>query len=150
MEAAAAYLHFVSMLALCALLVAELVLCSRELQPAQVRALARVDVLYLGAAALALATGIGRLMMAHKPTSFYFMNPVFYIKIALFLAIALISVLPTLQFIRWNRALKTGEGRILRSSDILLARRYILLELLLFACIPLAAVLMARGIGLQH
>ena len=150
MEPAAAYLHFFSMLALSALLVSELVLCSRELQPPHVRALARIDVLYLGAAALALATGIARLLMAHKPSSFYFMNPVFYIKMALFLAIALISVMPTLQFIRWNRALKTGEGRILRDNDILTARRYILLELLLFTCIPLAAVLMARGIGQQH
>jgi len=126
------------------------VLCSRELQPPHVRVLARIDVLYLGAAALALATGIARLLMTHKPTSFYFMNPVFYIKIALFLAIALISVMPTLQFIRWNRALKAGEGRILRDNDILTARRYILLELVLFTCIPLAGVLMARGIGLQH
>jgi len=62
----------------------------------------------------------------------------------------LISVMPTLQFIRWNRALKTGEGRVLRGVDIETARRYIALEILLLACIPLAAVLMARGIGLQH
>jgi len=149
MEAAAAYLHFFSILLLSGMLVAQFVLCSRDLQPPQVQTLARIDILYLIAAMLALATGLARLFMAGKGASFYFTNPVFYIKIALFLAVGLVSVMPTLQFIRWNRALKTGEGRILGDSEIQTVRRYIALELLLLACIPLAAVLMARGIGLQ-
>ena len=150
MEAAAAYLHFLSIMALTAMLVTQLALCSRDLQPPQVQTLARIDIVYLFAAVLALATGLIRLFVTGKGASFYFMNPLFYIKIALFLAVGLISVMPTLQFIRWNRALKAGEGRILRDHDIQSVRRYIALELLLLAFIPFAAVLMARGIGLQH
>jgi putative membrane protein len=80
---------------------------------------------------------------------FYLNNPVFYIKIALFVAVGLISIRPTMQFMRWNRALKTGQERILRDGDIAIARRYIALELVLLAFIPLMAVLMARGIGIQ-
>jgi putative membrane protein len=64
-------------------------------------------------------------------------------------AVGLISILPTRQFIQWNRAIKTGADRILRDSDIVTARRYIALELALLAFIPLMAVLMARGIGVQ-
>jgi putative membrane protein len=150
MQAAAAYLHFFSILLLSGLLVAQFALCSRDLQPPHVQTLARVDMFYLAAAVLAFATGLVRLFVAERGASFYFMNPVFYIKVALFLAMVLISVMPTLQFIRWNRALKTGEGRVLRGVDIETARRYIALEILLLACIPLAAVLMARGIGPQH
>jgi putative membrane protein len=150
MNAAAAYLHFFSIMALTAFLVTQFVQCSRDLQPPQVQILARIDILYLAAAVLALATGLARLFIAGKGASFYLMNPVFYIKIALFLAVGLVSVMPTLQFIRWNRALKAGEGRVLRDHDIQSVRRYIALELLLLAFIPLAAVLMARGIGLQH
>jgi putative membrane protein len=149
MEPAAAYLHFFSIMLLTASLVTQFVLCSRDLQPPHVQTLARIDILYLSAAVLALATGLARLFLAGKGASFYFMNPMFYIKIALFLAVGLVSVMPTLQFIRWNRALKTGEGRAIRDSDIQTARRYIALELLLLAFIPLAAVVMARGIGLQ-
>ena len=150
MDALAAYLHFFSILLLTGMLVAQFALCSRDLQPPHVQTLARLDMLYLVAAVLVLGTGLGRLFVAPKGASFYFMNPVFYIKIALFLAVGLVSVMPTLQFIRWNRALKAGEGRVLRDPDIQTVRRYIALELLLLACIPLAAVLMARGIGLQH
>jgi putative membrane protein len=125
-------------------------LCGRDLQPPHIKTLALVDLLYVLAAVLALATGLLRLFIAGRGAFFYLNNPVFYIKIALFLAVGLISVLPTLQFMRWNRALKAGEERILRDRDILATRRYIALELALLAFIPLMAVLMARGIGLEQ
>jgi putative membrane protein len=149
MPAAVAYLHFFSMLMLSALLVSQLVLCNRDLQPAHVRVLARVDKLYLAAAIGALLTGVARVLVSGKQPTFYFMNPVFYIKVALFLAVGLISIVPTLQFLRWNRALDAGEGRVLREAEIASTRRYIALEIALLALIPLAAVLMARGVGLQ-
>jgi putative membrane protein len=81
--------------------------------------------------------------------AFYLSNPVFYIKLALFPAVGLVSVPPTLQFIRWQRALKTGEKRVPRENAIGSARRHIALELALLVFIPLAAVLMAQGIGSQ-
>jgi putative membrane protein len=149
MEAAIAYLHFISILSVAAFLVTELYLCSRDLQPPQVRTLAQVDLLYMLAAIAVLVTGLLRLFAVGKGAGFYLHNPVFYIKIALFVAVGLISILPTLQFMQWNRALKAGADRILRDADIVTARRYIILELALLAFIPLMAVLMARGIGIQ-
>jgi putative membrane protein len=149
MDAAIAYLHFVSILSVTAFLVTELYLCSRDLQPPLVRTLAQVDFLYMLAAVAVLITGLLRLFAVGKGAGFYLHNPVFYIKIALFVAVGLISILPTRQFIQWNRAIKTGADRILRDSDIVTARRYIALELALLAFIPLMAVLMARGIGVQ-
>jgi len=149
MEPAIAYLHFVSILSVTAFLVTELYLCSRDLQPPQVKTLAQVDLLYMVAAVAVVITGLLRVFAVGKGAGFYLHNPVFYIKIALFVAVGLISVLPTRQFIQWNRALKAGANRILRDGDIVNARRYIVLELALLAPIPLMAVLMARGIGTQ-
>jgi putative membrane protein len=149
-EAALAYLHFVSIMLLTAFLVTEFFLCTRQLQPAQVKTLARLDLFYLIAAAAVLITGALRVFAVGKGAGFYLNNPVFYIKLALFLAVGLVSIPPTLQFIRWKRALKSGEQRVLRESDIGSARRYIALELVLLAFIPLMAVLMARGIGPQR
>jgi putative membrane protein len=149
MEAAIAYLHFISILSVAAFLVTELYLCSRDLQPPQIRTLTQVDFLYMLAAIAVLVTGLLRLFAVGKGAGFYLHNPVFYIKIALFVAVGLISILPTRQFMQWNRALKAGANRILRDSDIVTARRYIALELGLLALIPLMAVLMARGIGVQ-
>ena len=150
MEPALAYLHYLSIIGVGACLVAELYLCTLELQPPYVRILARVDLTYLIAAIAVLATGLARLLASPKGLPFYLQNPVFYIKLALFVAVGLVSIAPTLQFLRWSRALKSGRERVLNDRDILSARRYIALELVLFAFIPLAAVLMARGIGMQH
>ena len=147
MEAAVAYLHFVSAFLVTSFLVTEFFLCTRGLQPAQVKTLVRVDLYYLIAAAAVLVTGALRVFVVGKGAGFYLSNPVFYIKLALFLAVGLVSILPTLQFMRWNRALGSIRAPVLREADIASARRYIALELLLLAFIPLMAVLMARGIG---
>lgn len=148
MEAAIAYTHFVAILALSGFLVTELYLCTHDLQPPQVKLLGRIDIWYMIAAIVVLLSGAMRVVVG-KGAGFYLHNPVFYIKVALFLAIGLISILPTRQFIRWNRAMKTGKERVLHDQDITAARRYIALELALLALIPLMAVLMARGIGTQ-
>ena len=150
MEVAIAYLHFVSILSVAAFLVTEFFLCTRDLQPPQVKALVRIDLYYMITAIVVLITGLLRVFAVGKGAGFYLHNPVFYIKLALFVAVGLVSILPTLQFIRWNRGLKAREEHILRDNDIGTTRRYIGLELLLLAFIPLMGVLMARGIGLQH
>jgi putative membrane protein len=150
MEVAIAYLHLVSILAVAAFLVTEFSLCTRALQPPQVKALVRIDLYYMIAAIVVLITGLLRVFVVGKGAGFYLHNPVFYIKLALFVAVGLVSILPTLQFMRWNRALGTIHPAAPRERDIGSARRYIALELLLFAFIPLMAVLMARGIGPRH
>lgn len=142
-----AYLHFASILALAGLLAAEYFLCSEHLQPGHVRLLAQVDLAYLGAAVAALATGVVRLLWFAKGSAFYLHNPVFHLKIALFIAVGLISIPPTLQFMRWNRSLREGHMRVVSGADIARVRRLIGLELALLALIPLLAVLMARGIS---
>jgi uncharacterized membrane protein len=54
-----------------------------------------------------------------------------------------------LQYLRWMRMLKTGTGAAAADFEVLRVRRYVLAELVLFAFIPLLAVLMTRGIGIQ-
>jgi len=150
MDAALAYLHFSSIMLLTAFLIGELCLCTPRLRLEQVSMLARLDLLYLIAAIAALASGTLRVFVTGKGAGFYLGNPVFYIKLALFLAIGLVSISPTVQFLRWRRALQVGEQPILHANEIRAAQRYIRLELALLAFIPLMAVLMARGIGLQR
>jgi putative membrane protein len=146
-ESAFAYLHFASILALTALLAAEYFLCNEHLQPGHVRLLARIDLGYLAAAIAVLATGLIRLIWFTKRPAFYLDNPFFFLKIALFIAVGLIAIAPTLQFLRWNRALDDGRVRVLSGADIARVRRFVGLELLLLAIIPLTAVLMARGVS---
>jgi putative membrane protein len=144
-----AYLHYVAMASIATLLVVELMLCVPGLAGNRIRLLARLDLLYMSAAMLALASGIARVIWFGRGIGFYMHNPVFYIKLALFVAVALLSIPPTVQFLRWLRNLDTGTGAAVAEYQVLRIRRYILAELLLFAFIPLMATFMARGIGIQ-
>jgi putative membrane protein len=144
-----AYLHYVAMMAIAVILVIEYTICTPALSAGRIRQLARIDLLYLGAVILALGSGVARVLWFGKGAAFYLYNPVFYIKLALFVAVGLISIPPTMQFLRWQRDLASGASGVAADYQVLRARRHILAELILFAFIPLMATLMARGIGMQ-
>lgn len=144
-----AYLHYVAMISIAVILVVEYLACVPGIADSRIRMLARIDLFYMGAAVLALCSGAARVVWYAKGAAFYLHNPVFYIKLALFVAVGLMSIPPTLQYLRWLRSLKSGAPGVAADYQVLRVRRYILAELVLFAFIPLMATIMARGIGIQ-
>ncbi len=148
-EVLVVYLHFAAMILIAVSLAIEYLICVPGLAREKVKLIARIDLLYLIAAALALATGIARFIWFGKGAGFYLHNPVFYIKLALFVAVGLISIPPTTQYFRWMRTVKSGAGAVAADFEVMRVRRYLLVELVVFAFIPFLAVLMARGIGAQ-
>jgi putative membrane protein len=148
-SALVAYVHYLAMIAIAVTLTLELLYCTPSLSDARARVLARIDSGYGAAAVIVLATGVARVVWFGKGAAFYLHNPVFYLKIALFAAVGLLSIPPTLQFLRWMRELKGGASNVAADYQVARLRRHIHAELMLFVFIPLAAALMARGIGLQ-
>jgi putative membrane protein len=147
LDAALAYLHFAAILLVAGFLAAEAMLLRGDLGARDLAALVRSDVAYALSAILVLATGLARVFYGAKGAAFYADNPVFWVKVGLFLAIGLASIRPTAAFLRWRRAARTGAGFSVPAAEVRGARRYVLVELHLLALLPLAAVLMARGIG---
>ncbi len=147
-EVFVAYLHFAAIFALGASLCCELLILRTEVGVREARLLALLDLGYLVASILVLASGLLRLIWFGKAPSFYLQNPVFWIKLALFVAIGLISIPPTMRFLSWRRA-ALSSGNAPRPEEVALARRYVAAEIGLLALVPLAAVLAARGIGIQ-
>lgn len=145
-----AYLHFLGVAGLFAALVAELLLFRRDLALPGQRRLAVLDLAYGGIATLVLLTGIWRLFLAGKGTDFYFGNPVFHLMGALFLMAALLSLYPTRRFVARWWALRAGRSEPLTAAVGARIRRILWIELVLLAAAMLAAVLMARGIGLGY
>lgn len=145
-DAALAYLHFLSIILTGGFLVTEMVVCRPGMGPEQVRLLPRLDLLFFGAALAALATGLGRLAVGVKGLDFYLPNPAFHAKMALYLVIAGLSIRPTLRFIAWRRRLDQA-GDLPPPAEIAGVRRLVHVEVALLALMPLMAVLMARGIG---
>ena len=146
-DAILAYLHFTAVFVLFAFLSVELVLLKGELTPAVIRLLGRMDVWYFGSAIVVLATGFSRLVFGAKGAEFYLSSWPVYVKIGLFVAVAVISVIPTLRFIDWRRQLEHDAAWRVPPADQRRMRRLVLIEVHVAALIPLVAVIMARGLG---
>ncbi|MBI2768217.1 MAG: DUF2214 family protein [Burkholderiales bacterium] len=146
-EALLAYAHFLAILTLVVFLASEAALCRPEwINPQVVERLAKVDAIYAIAAVAVLATGFLRTWLGAKGMGWYWSNPLLHLKLALFIAVGLISIKPTLMFIRWRRELR-ASGALPSADQVRLARRLVMVEAHLVAVIPLAAVFLARGFG---
>jgi putative membrane protein len=146
-DALLAYVHFIAVFGVGAHLALELAWLRVHLDSAAITRLARANWSYLSAVLAALATGGLRLGFGITSPGFYGANPMFYAKLVAFVAIGLLSIWPTLVFVRWVRQAQRGTAFAPGQQEIAGVRRWVLAEMLLFALIPLLAALMARGIG---
>lgn len=146
-EALLAYFHIAAILALVVFLTSEAALCRAEwMNAAVVRRLARIDLIYLFAAIAVLATGLARTWWGIKGTAWYWHQPLLHLKVGLFVVIGLMSIKPTLLFRRWNQQL-SATGALPPDAEIRTARRWVMVEAHLLMLVPLAATLLARGVG---
>ena len=142
-----AFGHFVAFFALAAGLVLELALITESLSVAIAKRIQRADRVVGMAAILVLVFGFLRVIYFEKGSDYYFSNTFFQIKLGLFFVAALISLIPTLQFLRWNRELEQGIAPDLTSASVKRLKNIIHWELVLIGGIMLCASLMAKGFG---
>jgi putative membrane protein len=143
-----AIVHHLIVFGLAAVLAAELALMRpAAMSPQTVRLLGRFDAAY-GVLALAiLVVGFLRVKYGAKGAAFYMHNPMFWAKIAAFAAVGLISIKPTLRILAWQKLAKADAAFVPALDDVSTLRRTMLLEIHVFALIPIFAAMMARGIG---
>jgi len=137
------YLHFTSIFVIVSTLVAEHLLLQKEIPRSSVARLARVDAIYgmaaitlLGAGLTLWFSGVG------KPTEFYSKNWIFHTKITLFAMVGILSIYPTIFFLKNRKG--DPEEMVSIPKIIFWMLRF---ELLLLFIIPLLAGLMAKGVG---
>ncbi|WP_197388519.1 DUF2214 family protein [Ralstonia pseudosolanacearum] len=147
-DALLAYLHYLSIFTLIVFVTAEAVVLRPDMTPAIRKRLSIYDAVYGASAGAVLVSGLLRLFYGAKGVAFYVHNPVFHIKMGLFVLVALMSIPPTLTILRWKRQGKTLPDFVPTPAEIAKVRRWVMLEAHLIIFIPLAAVLMARGIGM--
>ncbi|MGH6649113.1 DUF2214 family protein [Aquabacterium sp.] len=145
-ESLLAYAHFVAILTLVVFITSEAALCRPEwMNAAVVRRLARVDVIYMMAAMAVLATGFARTYWGAKGFEWYWHQPLLHLKLTLFVVVGLMSIGPTRAFISWRKALD-ASGALPAEAEVRKVRRMIMVQAHLVVLIPLAAVLLARGV----
>lgn len=146
LDAILAYLHFAALFAMIAFLARESLLLGAGSGALDLERLARTDAGYGALAVAVLATGALRAVFGLKGWAFYAGNPAFHLKIGLFVLAGLVSIVPTLAFLRWRKARRADPRWQVPEAEWTRARRCLLVELHLIALIPLAAVVMARGL----
>jgi putative membrane protein len=110
---------------------------------------ARVDIWYGVLAGAVILVGFSRAIFAAKGWAYYSVNLFFWAKIGTFAVIALLSIMPTMEFIRWRKALSSNLTFSPAPNSIRNVRRVLFAEAILFALIPMFAAAMARGYGSQ-
>jgi putative membrane protein len=137
------YLHFISIFTIVGSLSSEHLLLKKELTRAEIGRLANIDAVYGIAVIILLCAGLTLWFSGvGKPAVFYSKNWIFHTKITLFVLIGLLSIYPTVFFIK-NRKGEPQEIVMVPKSIFWMLR----IELLLLFIIPLLAGLMSRGIG---
>jgi putative membrane protein len=136
--------HHILVFALFGVLAAELVLVRRGVDLATVARVSRIDLWYGILAGLIVAVGFARAVFAAKGWTYYSHNLFFHAKIGTFVLIGLLSVPPTIAYIRWRRA-----GLAPTEAQVASVRRFLWTELALFALLPAFAAAMARGYGIM-
>jgi putative membrane protein len=143
MSALAAFVHHLAAFALVAALAIQFVLIRDELTARSARRIRIADAVFGAASGVLVVVGLLRVFYLEKGAAYYFHNAAFLAKLALFIAVGLLSIYPTRIFLRWRKAgapgLRPGEQRRLR--------RVIHWELAGVVLIVLCAALMARGVG---
>lgn len=147
LDAILQYLHISAILALVVFISSEAALCRPQwMNHAIVERLVVVDRLYGIAAGAVLLTGLLRIYLGPKGSTWYWHNWLLHSKITLFVIVGLISIVPTLRFARWRKALRAG-GTLPGEEEVRKARKLVMLQAHIIPIIPLAAAFLARGFG---
>lgn len=149
MAALFAFLHHIAAFTLFAALVVEFVLLRSTLTVESARKIVRADLMLGISAGLLLVVGLARVFHFEKGAYYYFHTWTFIAKLSLFVLAALLSLIPTMEFMRWRTALKAGQVPTVSPEKMKSVRSIIHYELVAIVLIILFAALMAKGIGLM-
>jgi putative membrane protein len=144
-----AFLHHLFAFTLTACLVYEFIAYRKDMGITEIRRIQRADLAYGVSAGLLVLVGLLRVFFFEKGVNFYINNPFFWVKMAAFLLVGLLSIDPTIRYIRWNRTLRQNSMPEISEPEYRRTRLLLWLEVIGIAVILLAAPLMARGIGMN-
>jgi len=144
-----AFLHHLFAFTLVSALAVEFILIgqarSEALSLSIARRLAVADAVLGVSATLLLVVGLLRVFYFEKGAAYYFHNHAFLTKLSLFILVAIMSLVPTFEFLSWRRALSEGRTPVINMRKMRTVRMIIHAELAAVVVILLCAAIMARG-----
>jgi putative membrane protein len=135
MAALFAFLHLIAAFTPFAAPVVELILICDELAPARARKI--------------LLAGMNPWCVGRRAARFYFHTWTFIAKLTLFFIVALLSIVPTIEFLSWRAPVRQAQPPHVAAPQLRSLGTIIHLELLVVVLIILMAAMMAKGVGLM-
>jgi putative membrane protein len=139
-----AWLHYVVIMLMIASLLGEHLFLKAEMAVGEARTIQRLDIIYGGSAVLVLVSGVAR-MFLEKGTTYYLHSGPFHALLTAFVLAALLSIYPTVAFLRWRTDTRAGRGQNLEIPRLKMLQMIIRTELALLLIAPLFATWMAHG-----
>ena len=146
--AVVAYIHYLCIILCFGALLFERLRLKVNLNRGDAIAIIVADIIYGLAGLMLIVTGILRVRYFGQGAEFYTENPLFWFKVASYVAVGVLSLYPTFTYILWAIPISKNNLPSLTSELVSRFRVIINIELAGFLLIPLMATLMARGIGL--
>lgn len=140
-----AFLHHLAAFTLVAAIALEFVLLRGELTLWSARRLQVADMVLGIAAGVLLVAGLARVFWFEKGAAYYFHNHAFLTKFSLFIVVALLSSVPTLEFLSWRGTIRQGQIPVVAAGKRKRMRMIVHIELAAIVIILLCAAIMAKG-----
>jgi putative membrane protein len=148
MAATFAFLHHIAAFTLFAAVVVQFISMREGLSLGSARRIATADMVLGASAGVLLVVGLARVFYFEKGAAYYFHNWAFVAKLSMFVIVALLSIIPTREFLSWRDAVRQGQVPVVTAERMRRVRTILHLELVGVVLIILFAALMARGIGI--
>jgi len=146
--------HHLLFLLLAGVLAFEIGVVRSKMDREDILRVARVDIWYgvlpfdsVVLAGAIILVGFSRAIFAAKGWAYYSVNLFFWAKLGAFAVVGLLSIMPTVEFIRWRKAISANLTFSPAPQGIRNVRRVLFAEAMVFALIPAFAAAMARGYG---
>lgn len=140
-----AFFHHLAAFSLVAALAVELVLMRQDLTLASAKKLIAADTALGIAATILLVVGLMRVFYFEKGPDYYWHSHAFLTKFSVFIAVAVLSLIPTFEFLSWRKAVRAGQVPVVKPEKLVFVRKVIHGELLAVVIILFCAALMAKG-----
>jgi putative membrane protein len=140
-----AFLHHLAAFTLVAAIALEFVLLRGELTVWSARRLQAADMVLGIAATFVLLAGLARVFWFEKGATYYFHNHAFLTKFTLFVLVGLLSIVPTIEFLSWRKAVEAGQVPVVAAAKLKRLRMIVHIELAAIVLILFCAALMAKG-----
>ena len=144
-----AFLHHLMAFTLVACVVYEFISYRKSLTIEEARRIQRAELTYGISAGLLLIVGLLRVFYFEKGPAYYSHNMFFWLKMDAFLVVGLLSIDPTIRYLRWNKILKENRPPEITDKEYKRTRLLLTLEVIGLAVILFGAAMMARGIGIN-